>query len=175
MSACQKYDFSDEAATEETDTWQMPIGTGEGTVARPYTVDDMLTHDHSGEGMCWVIGYVIGATYQNMGNVEYKASTTYKHNVLLAADSFHISQKGVLPVELSTAALQKSFSIPHHPEGFHQCVMFLGKPARYFYTNGLREIRTGHWMYHFDISTIHPHPQEWVRDTISSRALRWRR
>ncbi len=168
LTACEKYDFSDAGQTESDEAWQRPTDTGQGTSTAPYTVEDILWYDHEGEDECWVIGYVVGATYRTMENIELTNETSYTRNILLASDTIGLTPWDVLPVELSTTALQKQFSLPYRPEGFHQCVMLQGRPLTYFNTNGLREIRTGHWLFGFNIRSIHPTPQEWTEVVISS-------
>lgn len=166
LSACQKYDFSEEAELSPDEEWRMPVGTGEGTVLRPYTAEDIRSGNFSSGEECWVIGYVVGAAYQSIANSEFSPSTTFTRNILLSSDSICTSYMSCLPVELSSTSLQKRFALPHNPQGFRQCLMLRGTPRTYYNKNGLRDIRTGHWMYHFDISSIHPRPQEWKRDTI---------
>ena len=166
LTACQEYDFSEEEGEDEE--WSVPIGTGEGTKVRPFTVSSLLRTAHSSEEECWVIGYVVGATYQTMEMADFSSSTTYTRNILLSNDSLCTDIDACLPVELSSTSLQKKYALPHHPDGFHQCVMLLGTPATYFKKNGLRNIHAGHWLYGFDLRTILPKPEEWQKETITS-------
>ena len=169
-AGCEKYDFTDEGGSgKDSEELTPPTDTGKGTAEAPYTVEDMMTLEAAQSGgACWVIGYVVGATYRTMNNAEFTSATDYSANILLAGDSLCTDSRSCLPVELSSTSLQKKFALPYMPQGFRQCVVFCGKPARYFNVNGLRNISTGHWLWGFDIQQIHPTPEEWNDSTISS-------
>ena len=172
-AACEKYDFTDEERKEVKTEVARPIAIGEGTASSPYTVEDMLEGNLTGtDGSCWVIGYVVGATYRTISNAEFTASTSYTANVLLAGDSMCTDYRKCLPVELSSTSIKNKFALPHNPQGFRQCATFYGRPARYFNTNGLRNVSAGHWWYGLDIQLIDPHPQEWSDTTILLSAPR---
>ena len=173
-AGCEKYDFTEgEDSGKESEELAPPTDTGKGTAEAPYTVEDMMSSElvQSG-GACWVIGYVVGATYRTMNNAEFTSATDYSANVLLSGDSTCTNPQRCLPVELSSTSLQKKFALSYNPQGFRQCVMFYGKPARYFNVNGLRNISTGHWLWGFDIQQINPTPEEWNDTTISSARQR---
>ena len=172
-SACEKYDFTDDEGKGDAPEVSRPIATGEGTAASPYTVREVLEADlTSTNGSCWVIGYVVGATYRAIANADFSASTSYTANILLAGDSTCTDCRKCLPIELSSTGLQKAFALPYNPQGFRQCATFYGRPARYFNVNGLRSISAGHWWYGLDIQQINPTPEEWRDTTILLSAPR---
>ncbi|MCR4920842.1 MAG: DUF6359 domain-containing protein [Bacteroidaceae bacterium] len=175
-AGCEKYDFTEDGTTrKEEEDFAPPTDAGKGTAEAPYTVEDLLSADLTKSGgACWVIGYVVGATYRTMNNAEFAPDANYSANVLLAGDSLCTSSQRCIPVELSSTSLQKKFALPHNPQGFRQCAMFYGKPARYFNVNGLRNISAGHWLWGFDIQQINPIPEEWNDTTISTARRQWR-
>ena len=167
-AACEKYDFADDGEDPDEADVARPVATGEGTATSPYTVEDMLETDFAATGEpCWVIGYVVGATYRTISNAEFSALTQYTANLLLSGDSLCTDYRECLPVELSSTSLQKKFALPYNPQGFRQCAMFYGLPGRYFNVNGLRNVSAGHWWYGFDLQLIHSTPEEWKDSTIS--------
>lgn len=145
---------------------QRPWGIGLGTPEQPYMVEDILHKNYpSHTPSCWIIGYVVGATYQNLKNAQFSKNTTYTTNILLASDSTCTHIEECIPIELKGTKMQASFALPHNPKGFRQCVMLNGTPGEYFKKTGLRNITGGEWFYGFDISEIVP--DEWQTDTIS--------
>lgn len=164
--SCEKVDLSkDEAAASDIEWSGPPTGTGEGTAQKPYTVKDIQTLSLAEAGQCWVIGYVVGATYRSLNEAMFTPTTSYTSNILLSGDSLCSDTRNCIPVELSSKKMQKSFALPQNPSGFRQCAVFHGTAARYFSKNGLRDIDAGHWLYGFDIQTVCPTPQVWG-DTI---------
>lgn len=165
-SACETMDFSeDEGDDTHTESTNKPNGTGKGTQELPLTVEDILYNRLPVDASsCWVIGYVVGATYQSMNNAEFRMSTSYTTNILLATDSTCTSAEYCIPVELKGTQMQKAFALPHNPSGFRQCAMFNGMPGKYFKKQGLRNAAKGTWLYGFDISNITP--EDWQTDSI---------
>ena len=164
--ACEKVDLTKEETTGGNVEWSgPPIGTGEGTAQKPYTVEEIQTLPMGETGQCWVIGYVVGATYRSMNEAMFTSATSYTSNILLSGDSLCEDIRNCIPVELNGKKMQKAFALPQNPAGFRQCAVFHGTAARYFSKNGLREIDAGHWLLGFDIQAICPTPQEW-EDTV---------
>lgn len=165
VCSCQKIE------TEQTDISEsVPIisiyGTGEGTIQRPFTPNDIIEGKYdNAETPVWVIGYVVGATYRTMNNAIFSDTTQYSSNILISLDSTCTRTDNCVPVELSNQKLQTSYSLPSYPMGFRKCLLIHGKPKAYFNKNGLRNIDEGHWMSGFDIATINPDIQKW--DTIN--------
>lgn len=85
--ACEKVDLTKEETTGGNVEWSgPPVGTGEGTAQKPYTVEEIQTLPMGETGQCWVIGYVVGATYRSMNEAMFTSATSYTSNILLSAD-----------------------------------------------------------------------------------------
>lgn len=171
LCACEKIDLAEEAVKgEEVPENLTFLGTGKGTQEAPFTVEDVLKgiSAESPDGF-WVIGYVVGATYSTIKNAEFKVYTFYDSNILLAADSTCRDYQTCIPIELNTKALKEKFSLPSHPERFHQCLLIKGFPATYFKVNGIRRPSAGYWLGEFDINSISGEPEAWTQDTIPMR------
>lgn len=167
--ACNTMDFSEDITgtpqMPQPGTIPPPCGTGLGTSDQPYTVEDFLLGRNAAESSsCWIIGYVVGATYQSISNAEFNQETSYTTNILLAADSTCKKADQCIPIELKGTQMQKTFALPHNPSGFRQCAMFYGLPGKYFKKPGLRNTSSGVWLYGFDISSITP--ENWQTDSI---------
>jgi len=171
MAGCQKLDFSEtEEDVDDTPENLTFIGTGEGTMEAPYTVGDILggKTEKSTDG-CWVIGYVVGATYSSIKNAQFDALTYYESNILLASDSMCQDYLECVPVELNTKAMKEKCGLPSNPERWRKCLLVKGTPGLYFKVNGLRRAAAGHWLGQFDIKSILSEPEEWTLDTIPMR------
>lgn len=166
LAACQQTDFNLEPEGGQSHTLvQRPCGTGHGTAEQPFTTEDILNGNAPQDtASCWVIGYVVGATYQSIQNAEFKQHTTYTTNILLASDSTCTDIEKCIPIELKGAKMQKAFALAHNPNGFRQCAMLQGTIGTYFRKTGLRHTTAGHWLHGFNLS--HITPQEWQTDSI---------
>lgn len=171
LCSCEKIDFSEEA--EDTDDIPEDItilGTGKGTLEMPYTVGDIQkgVEIESNEG-CWVIGYVVGATYSSIKNAEFKRFTMYDTNILLSSDSLCQDYEACIPVELKTKAMKEQFSLAANGDRFRKCLLIKGWPALYFKVPGLRNVTAGHWLGQSDIGAGSGEPEPWTQDTIPMR------
>lgn len=169
VCSCQQVE-TEQAEASQAVSPTFLFGTGEGTILRPFTANDIIENKFNNSGTSvWVLGYVIGATYRTMNNSIFSDTTQYCSNILISTDSTCTNIEKCIPVELSNQKLQKSYSLPYNPSGFRKCILLHGTPKTYFNRNGLRNIDEGHWMYGFDISTIKPDIQKW--DTITYYSL----
>ena len=156
VASCEKLDFSE----EEVSGGDVPvtidiIGTGEGTMEKPYTVEDIQAGEMFGNtGESWVIGYVVGATYSSMKNATFGPYTYYSSNILLSSDSLCNDPAKCIPVELSSADVKRRFSLSENEKGFRKCLLVRGWPALYFKVNGLRSVSAGMWIQGYDLQGI---------------------
>ena len=170
FAACQKVYFDRGETDEDIPENLIFTGTGLGTPEAPFTVDDILNGNMMGEAdECWVIGYVVGATYSAMKNALFKPKTFYDTNILLSTDSVCDDPSLCIPIELTTKAMKEDFSLAANPERFRKCLLIKGWPALYFKVNGLRRVSAGYWLGDFDIKSILNEPEEWKLDTIPMR------
>ena len=170
FTACQKVNFDRGGSDEDIPEDLTFTGTGRGTPEAPFTVEDILDGNMMGEvDECWVIGYVVGATYSSMKNALFKPKTFYDTNILLSSDSTCQDVTYCIPVELTTKAMKEDFSLAANPERFHKCLLIKGWPALYFKVNGLRRASAGHWLGEFDIKSLLNEPEEWNQDIIPMR------
>lgn len=168
--ACERIDLSDEGVGEEIGgenvrPHTVPLSTGMGTQTSPFTVDEFLALKDYHPSV-WVVGYAVATTYSTWGNMLFNVPTTYKTNIILSCDSLAAGQDAalLLPVKLSTAALQRSYSLSQNPALFRQCVMFLGSTGRYFSHPGLVDITDGYWLPGFSLSQIKSvAPSDWTQ------------
>ena len=168
--SCQKVNLDEEGTGEDIPENLTFTGTGLGTLESPFTVDNILSGEMMGEANeCWVIGYVVGATYSAMKNALFKPQTFYETNILLSGDSVCEDPALCIPVELTTKAMKESYSLAGNPQRFRKCLLIKGWPALYFKVNGLRRASSGHWLGQFDIRTINYEPEDWTQDTIPMR------
>lgn len=167
FSSCQKQVLEDEEDGGESPAYVFPRGTGVGTFEYPFTIKDVLEGTAAGaSGQVWVIGYAVGSAYRSLDNASFVLENASSTSLLLSSDSLCTDVTHCIPVELSSTKWQSMFALPSNPGGYHQCVMFMGRPALYYRKNGLRSLSEGHWLYGFDISSISREPQEWEYNII---------
>ena len=159
--ACNRVDLPEAEKDKDKEVIALPIGVGEGTSERPWTVEQVLKGAAKPGKAGWVIGYAVGAVYQTLENPSFETDLTYTSNIILASDSLCEDATLCVPVELSTKVMKEGFSIPYNQDCLHQCVMMHGMVGTYFKTKGLRTCDTGLWLMGFDISSISSLPEEW--------------
>lgn len=160
LACCQKTDLAVEpdgagAAGEATQAVRL-VGTGEGTRDCPYTIADFCALELSADEPVWVIGYMVGTAPRSMGNAVFSKEADNTSNILISSDSLCSNADGCIPVELHTAKLKASFSLPTNAGHFRKCLLIEGVPSTYLYTKGLRRVSAGLWMDGFDISSVEP-------------------
>lgn len=166
LVACQKIDFAEtNEAEDNASDFVLPIGVGEGTAEKPWTVENIRNDDSLFGQEGWVIGYAVGAAYQSLPNSTFESNTRYTSNILLSSNAACTNYERCIPVELPTKAMQYSFALPYNTERHRKCVMIKGTVGTYFKINGLRKCDAGHWLEGLDITTLDPQPEEW-QDTI---------
>ena len=170
LACCQKVDLTTEpenntttVASEQSGT---VIGTGEGTMERPYTVTDILSLSLSDNNAVWVIGYMVGTARISMSNAVFSIDAENQSNILLAPYSTCTDTERCLPIELSSSKWKKSLSLPTNVEHFRKCLLVKGIPSQYMHRKGLRNISAGLWLDSFDLSSVAP--QEWEDVVITS-------
>lgn len=170
LSACQSIDLSEvgEEGGSSPTIEQLPIGVGEGTAQRPWTVTQLLGNEIQNGLEGWVIGYAVGAAYQTLSSVEFSSGTSYDPNVFLSADSLCMTTARCVPVELTSNKMRQACAIPYNRSHFRQCLMVHGKVSGYFRMVGIRSVDAAQWCDGFDIQLIDPQPEEW-QDTTNIR------
>ena len=168
LAGCQKVDLTTEPDTNGTGEASAQtvtiVGTGEGTLERPFMVSDIRSASLSGDEAVWVIGYLVGSARRTMSAAEFNATATNQSNILLSSDSLCIDTARCIPVELTSDKWRKALSLPTNVEHFHKCLLVKGVPSTYLNRKGLRSVSAGLWMDDFDISTVAP--QEWEHESI---------
>ena len=170
IGGCEKVDLDADSQEKNGNNSQeqvVPISYGLGTQESPLLASQVLSGDGLSSSQYWVIGYVVGSTYQNMNNATFEAETTNVRNILLSMDYNCEDTKNCIPVELPTVGTQKALSLYHNNHLFRQCVMVLGQYGRYFNRNGIRNVQTGYWLPNFDLSNIKIAPTEWQEQNMS--------
>ena len=144
-----------------------PVGFGEGTAERPFTVADVQQgRAAASQAPVWVIGYAVGSAYRSLDNATFSPSAASSSSLLLSADSACTQVSRCIPVELGSVKWQRQFALSQYPAGFRQCVMLRGVPSKYYNKNGLRSLSAGRWFLGLDLSCVSRDPQEWETDTI---------
>lgn len=168
LSACQKIDLAEggEENGSSLTVEQLPIGVGEGSAKRPWTVSQVQLGEMADDAEGWVIGYAVGTTQQTMHNAEFSATTSIISNVLLSADSLCTNPALCLPVELKSDKIRLLCAIPNNRSFFRQCLIVHGRVNTYFRVRGLRSADAAKWLDNFDIQSIDPKPQDWKDTTI---------
>lgn len=168
LSACQSIDLAEEGKESGSSPTieQLPIGVGEGSAQRPWTVAQLLHNEIRNGAEGWLIGYAVGAAYQSLSNADFSASTSYDPNVLLSADSLCITTTRCVPVELTSSKMRQACAIPYNRSHFRQCLMVHGKVSGYFREVGFRSVDAAQWWDGFDIQSIDPLPQDWIDTTV---------
>jgi len=166
LACCQKIDLTEPTDSEQQTTEQAVavLGTGEGTMAYPYTVADIRSLSLSSSEAIWVIGYMVGTARTSMNNAEFSANATNQSNILLSLDSLCSDTAHCIPIELSSDKWKKSLSVPTNTSYFRKCLLVKGIPLLYLHRKGLRSVSAGLWLDGFDISSVAP--QEWSQITI---------
>ena len=168
LACCQKVDLTtgpDTDGTGEASAQTVTIvGTGEGTMERPYTPSDIRSASLSGDEAVWVIGYLVGSARRTMSAAEFSIEASNESNILLSSDSLCTDTAHCIPVELSSDKWRKSLSLPTNTIHFRRCLLVKGIPSTYLNRKGLRSVSAGLWMDGFDITTVAP--QEWEHASI---------
>lgn len=164
FSSCQSIDVAEEGEEADEPVVQ-PVGVGDGTSLRPWTVGQVLSDDVKSGTEGWLIGYVVGAAYQALSNAEFSATTDYEPNVLLSADSLCTTVTRCVPVELTSSKMRQACAIPYNRSHFRHCLMVRGRIGTYFRARGFRSVDVAKWWDGLDLSRLDPHPQQWG-DTI---------
>ena len=122
-------------------------GTGQGTVVRPYTVTDLLEGgDTLMNHQLWVLGYVVGWTYQSLSNAEFTAENAEETNVLLADNPEEDDPYGCLPVRLTSAKWKKAIGLKQNPDSLGRCIRVLGLVGRYMTLTSITEVHDYQWL-----------------------------
>lgn len=168
LAGCQKVDLitePDSNGTGEASAQTVTIvGTGEGTMERPFTVSDIRSASLSGDEAVWVIGYLAGTARRTMSDAEFSIEASNQSNILLSSDSLCADTARCIPVELTSDKWRKNLSLPTNTIHFHKCLLVKGVPSTYLNRKGLRSVSAGLWMDGFDITTVAP--QEWEHESI---------
>ncbi len=169
FACCQKVDTTAEPdnadSADDSEQAVNVVGTGEGTMAYPYTVADIRSLSLSGSEAVWVVGYMVGTAPTSMNNATFNANADHQSNILLSFDSLCTDTAHCIPVELYSAKNKRNFSLPMNTTHFRKCLLVKGIPSRYLYNRkGLRNVSAGLWMDGFDIASVSP--QEWGTITL---------
>ncbi|MBQ8050765.1 MAG: hypothetical protein IJ197_04230 [Bacteroidaceae bacterium] len=160
VAGCEKFDPEPDNGEEDTEL-VVPRSVGLGTQVSPYTVEQVIKGDSIDSQLRWFVGYAVGSTHSTIKNALFQAETTNVTNILLASDSTCEDVSRCVPVELSSASLQKAFSLHYNSHRFRQCIVVQGRFGQYFRVNGVRDVQTGYWLPDLDLSTIKTAPTEW--------------
>lgn len=146
--SCEKIDLTNNSEDSNVpEALPYPEKTGCGIKSCPYTVNDILCMEPYSEGEdCWVIGYVVGATYRSMSNAEFSPFTTYNTNILLSDNLLCTDVDECIPVELKTAKQKEAYSIPANQLHIGRYLLINATLSTYFHVKGLRDIHTGLWI-----------------------------
>ena len=166
IGSCQEVDLTEYSNDSvNSDPAETPIetvtviGTGEGTMERPFTVTDIRSMPISGSESVWVIGYMVGTARTAMSHAEFSADAENQSNILLSSDSLCTDTAHCIPIELSSSKWKKSLSLPTNVAHFHKCLLVKGNLSLYMHRKGLRNVSAGLWLDGFDIASVAP--QEW--------------
>lgn len=172
LACCQKVDLAaysdspDGISAEATGEAVNVVGTGEGSAAYPFTVEDIRSMPLSASSPVWVIGYLVGTAPSSMSNATFLSESLNQTNILLSSDSLCTDTARCIPVELSSDKWRKALSLPTNTLHFRKCLLVQGIPSRYLYNRkGLRSVSAGLWLDGFDIASVAP--QDW--NTIEIR------
>lgn len=167
LPSCQQMSLEEETGGSGGTSCATPVGFGEGTAERPFTVADVQKgRAVASQAQVWVIGYAVGSAYRSLDNATFSPSAASSSSLLLSADSACTQVSRCIPVELGSVKWQRQFALSQQPAGFRQCVMLRGVPSKYYNKNGLRSLSAGRWFLGLDLSCVSRDPQEWETDTI---------
>lgn len=167
LPSCQQMSLEEETGGSSGTSCASPVGFGEGTAERPFTVGDVMKGKAAqSQSQVWVIGYAVGSAYRSLDKATFSPSSASSSSLLLSADSACTQVSRCIPVELGSAKWQNQFALSRQPAGFRQCVMLRGVPSKYYNKNGLRSLSAGRWFLGLDLSCVSRDPQEWEADTI---------
>lgn len=121
-----------------------PTLVGEGTVENPYTVEDVLALNNSGETAKYVKGYIVGqvngkSVAQGLDTVapfEGDDGKAYHTNLVIA--SAMGETKNFVPVQLPSGDLRKAFNLVENPDMLGMEVLICGDLMAYFGTSGIK-------------------------------------
>lgn len=164
LACCQKIDLTvtpeeDNPTTSNSVQTVNIVGTGEGTMERPYTVTDIRSALPTGQDSVWVIGYMVGTAPRSMNNAVFNSDATNQSNILLSNDSLCADTAHCIPVELTNNSIKATLSLPANTARFRKCVLVKGIPSVYLQRKGLRKCSAGLWLVDFDLNSIEP--QDW--------------
>lgn len=172
FSSCENVNLEetqkDNTASNQTTIITTPLRTGNGTMAAPYTVTDVL---QKGEALynqeVWVIGYAVGTAYNGMNNAVFTPPFQHDSNILLANSINCTETAECVPVKLIKKKLKEGISLQNLPTMYQQCLMIQGTIGKYLNTSGIIYITADtnyRWFEGFTIPTSTP--SEWEQDTI---------
>lgn len=170
LSACEHYEIAAKEKEEQNASSlpSIPLRVGEGTAEAPYTIRQARLHQQTSprsvEGeTVWVIGYLVGETYQSLGNALFEPPFMHDSNILLADDSLCQSPLACMPVALSSKAQKQKWGLVVNPASHRQCVLLQGNLQTYLGTLGLAKVKQYRILPHYTIPDSSP--QEWTEHT----------
>ena len=165
LACCQEVDLDtkpsdgNQAATSANGQSANVVGTGQGTMEYPFTVNDIRSLSLSASEAVWVIGYMVGTARTAMSHAEFTSEAGNQSNILLSNDSLCTDTARCIPVELSSDKWKKALSLPTNLVHFRKCLLVKGIPSTYLRRKGLRNVSEGLWLDGFDIASVAP--QDW--------------
>ena len=152
LACCQEVDLDtkpsdgNQAATSANGQSANVVGTGQGTMEYPFTVNDIRS-------------YMVGTARTAMNHAEFTAEAGNQSNILLSNDSLCTDTARCISVELSSDKWKKALSLPTNLVHFRKCLLVKGIPSPYLRRKGLRNVSEGLWLDGFDIASVAP--QDW--------------
>ncbi|MBQ0049243.1 MAG: hypothetical protein KBT12_03245 [Bacteroidales bacterium] len=140
---------------ETTETMICPLRLGEGTKEAPYTVSQILEACLVDDTV-YVVGYAVGEWSSSSQPAQFDPPFTATSHVLLAAEKDCKNRARCLAVELKSAPMQRMLSLANHPEQHRSCYLVRGYLNIYKDLIGVRDVREGYCLPHFDIPYSEP-------------------
>lgn len=117
---------------------------GEGTLAKPYSVADVLylySNNQAPAEAVWVSGFIVGAAKSSMNNVVTEQGENLQNsNIVLADAAAEEAAAKLLPVQLPAGAVRDDLNLVDHFNYLGQKVYVLGQIEKYFSVAGVKSV-----------------------------------
>ncbi|MDE7375217.1 MAG: hypothetical protein K2N16_00030 [Muribaculaceae bacterium] len=125
-------------------------GDGDGTEAKPYTVEQVIKKNPTGnadnpdEKDVWVKGYIVGwadmssVFYINAETAQFNANATLQTNILLAITPDVTNYAECIGIQLPSGAVRTALNLQSNPGNLGKEVEIKGNIAKYSGVPGLR-------------------------------------
>jgi len=133
------------------DTPDIPVGTGDGTEANPYTVGQIIdmspqgNKDNPDERDKWVTGYIVGWAdmssiyYINEETARFETPATAPTNILIAATPDVKEFDQCLGIQLPSGAVRSALNLVDNPGNLGKKLEIKGNICKYSGIPGMRD------------------------------------